>query len=342
MSLDERVRELIKKIDELHSLVSKTKWSELNREGFVFELERSIKWLNIAYDGFVSIDKEAKLLLEKNTPDISDFILRFRKELIILESNLTMEKHKNFRVELVNATEERDVPDLYSSLQTKILEIILQSRYSIDKLDKFLMAQKIPFVKKGSTARELITLLQQKEDELAELRKKNIDLKRKNFFGPAKEKSVAEMEEELNAKDKALEIAVRESKKNLATHLAQINYVEGSFNVLKEKVRLIEELHENYNKKSIELIRELKKERDYAKTMALEIEQDTLQIRNEHARQIVEMEEKKANIQEKLQAKYSEEINNLKKQLADKSNATEKMNKLIEKQEEEIKRLKGK
>jgi hypothetical protein len=84
-----------------------------------------------------------------------------------------MEKTKNLRIELINETEEIDVPELYRELQRKILELCLKARYETEKINKFLIGRRMPFVKKGDTAKNLIELLSRREEELAELRKKN-------------------------------------------------------------------------------------------------------------------------------------------------------------------------
>ncbi len=340
--LENTVKETIKLIEELHDLCSRVKWSELNREGFLFELERSTKKLNVIYSKLSEIDKSIKMLLEKNSPDLSGFLVELSREITVLESNISMEKSKKFHSEMVNEIEKKEVPELYSSLQQKILGLSLKTRYNIEKVNNFLAAKNMPFVKKGNTAKNLIELLQRKEDELGILRQRNVDLKRKSFFGTVEEKSIAEIEFDLHEKDKTLKEAVTETSKALKTHLAQINYVEGSFANLSERVKQIEDLHENYSKKTLELIKEMKKERDYARVMALEIEQETLKIRSEYTKEILEIEDKKNTFKEKVSERYVKEIDYLKKELNDKSVALANVIKLIEQQEKEIRRLKAK
>jgi hypothetical protein len=340
--LEERVDGTLEKINSLHDSLNRTDWSSLKRDGFVFELERATSKLKQIYSDLEMIDKEVSLLLEKNTPDISGALEQIQREVMLLESNVKLEKHKRFKVELVNQTEPVEVPDLYSSLQNKILECVLKARYSTDKIRTFLIAKKVPFVQRGSTAKSLIDVLQKKEDELSDLRKRNVDLKRKSFLGHIDEKSLAEIEDEMFTKDKSLSMAVSEANKALKTHLAQINYVEGSFAGLKEKVRLVEELHSAYSTKASGLIRELKKDRDYARKMALEIENETLQARTEYTRNLLEKEDRINTVKEKVKRKYTEEIRSLRRDLNEKSISLANVIKLIEKLEAENKSLKEK
>jgi len=338
VNLEEKVELCINDINTLHDATARTNWAELNRQGFVFELEQNSKRLKDLYLKLEEINREVKMLLEKNSPELDGFLSEMAREITVLEANISMEKKKKLRQELVNEKEPVEVPDLYSALQQKILTMSLKARYNADKVRTFLAVRKIPFVKKGSTAKNLLEVLQRKEDELSELKQKNVELKRKTFFGLTQEKSIAEIETELNEMDKKLAETVSETKKSLKTHLSQINYVEGSFIQLKTKIEGIENMHSTFTKKSIELIRELKKERDFAKTLALEIEQDTLHTRSEYTKQLLELEEKKQNIEERLKEKYDKDLSSLKKQFDEKNIALRNSHKLIEQLEEEIKR----
>jgi len=339
--LDEKVSKSIIDIENLHALVSKTRWNDLNREGFVFELERGTKRLKEIYSDLMEMNKDITMMLEKNTPNISDTLIEIKRELIILESNIKMEKSKKLREALVNESETIEVPELYSSLQQKILKLTLKSRYSAEKIKGFLVAKKIPFVQKGSTARNLLELLQKKEDEINELKTKHSDLKRTGFF-KAEEKSLAEIEHELYESDKQLSLALEDTKKSLKTHLAQIEYVEGSFATLKKKVELIEKNQNGFTKNATTIIKELKKDRDYARTSALEIEQDNMKSRGMLTNKMLEIEKEKSELKDKARIKYNKDMSEIKKELVEKSQIVANMIKLIEEQEKEIALLKKK
>jgi len=337
-ALEEKVDLCISNINSLHDAVARTNWAQLNRQGFVFELQQSTKKIKDIYLQMGEINRELKLLLEKNTPELDSVLSEVARELTVLDANISMEQKKKLRSELVNEKESLEVPDLYSSLQQKLLSLALKMRYNADKARNFLLARKTPFVKKGSTAKNLLEALQSREEELNELKQKNIELKRKTFFGTTSaDKSISEIEVELNEMDKRLDDTVNETKKSLKTHFAQINYVEGSFVQLKTRVEEIDGIHSAFTKKSIELIRELKKERDFAKNLALEIEHETMRSRSEYTKQVLEIEDKKAAIEERVKEKYGAELNSLKKHIEEKNVALKHAQKLIEQLEDEIK-----
>jgi hypothetical protein len=338
--IEEDINIVIKEIDGLHYLIERTKWNNLNRDGFVFELERTYDKLKSIYSKLTDVNKELSGLLEKNTPDLTEFLEKLRKEIVIIESNIKMEKTKKMRIELINETEEIDVPELYSSIQNKIMELTLKCRYSAEKVRTFIVSRKTPFVKSGSTAKNLLEILEKKEDELSATRKQNLELKRKSFLGSITENDINEIESELNEKDKNLEIAIRETNSAMKTHLAQLNYVEGSFKHLKEKINFIEESHERFKEKAVRLIKELKKERDYARKLALEIEQETISTRSNYTKEILNMQDHKNEYKQKIAKKYEEDIKRLKKELNEKSLAMSNILKLVEEQENQIKKLK--
>lgn len=335
--IEENVDSCINEINALHSAVSRTNWAELNREGFVFNLEQNTSKIKTIYLKFDEINHEIKMLIEKNSPDFTEIINEVAKELIVLEANISMEKRKKLRQELINENEPIEVPELYAAIQQKILTISLKMRYNIDKARNFLLSRKTSPLSKGTTSKGLVEALQKKEDELNELKQKNIELKRKTYFGNLSEKNIADTEFELQEMDKQLGITLEETKKSLKTHFAQISYVEGSFIQLKKQIEEIENNYSTFTQKTIELIKDLKKERDYSKNLALEIEKDTLEKRSEYTKQLIEFEQKKNDFEEKIKQRYEKELNALKKGIEEKNLALKNSQKLIEQLEEEIK-----
>lgn len=338
--LEEKVENVIFEINSLHLLNEKIDWSKLNREGFVFELQRNYSKLDTIYSTLFEINKEINMLLEKNSPNLDNFLEEFKKHLIVLQSNIKMEKSKRLRIELINENEEYEVPQLYSSIQTKIIEQLLRCRYSAEKVRTFLNNRKTPFIKKGNTAKNLIEILEKKEDELINLKKKNVELKRKSFLKNSEEKDIVDMESDITERNKKLEISIKEANDAMKTHLAQLKYVEGSFVNLKNKINLIEETHNNFSTETKELIKELKRERDYAKQIALEIEQETVNLRSTYTREMLNIENDKSELKEKISKKYIEEIKYLKKENNEKGISLANIVKLVEEQEKEIKKLK--
>ncbi|HNV01164.1 MAG TPA: hypothetical protein PKK60_01920 [archaeon] len=338
--LRQRVENTINEINNTHDSLNRVIWKKLNQEGFVFELERSAKKIKNLLLDIEELNRELKLLMEKNTPPLDALIIEINKQLGIIETNLSLEKSKKFKESTIEFLESKEVPELYDSIQQKIIVLILRSRNEVEKVKTFLLVKEDAPIRKGSTAKALVEILQKQENELRVAKEQNLELKRKNFFGSKEEISTADIEKELHETDKHLSESINETKKALKNHLSQLNYVEGSFIQLKNEVEKIEEQHSSFTKKSLELIKDLKKERDFARKIALEVEQETITIRNSYTHQLLDFEKRKNEIEEKIKQKYQKETQNVKNEIEEKRLSIVNLMKLVEEQEREIKILK--
>jgi hypothetical protein len=310
----DRVNLLLNEINNTYNAISKENWKDLNKTGFIFELERNTKKLKEIFYEFSDIDKELNLLLEKNTPDLSKFLEQLGKEITVFEANLKMEKTTKWRENIINTHELQKIPELYSSIQEKILSIILKSRYSIERVSAFVNAKNTHSSKKGSTAKNILEILERKEIEIQELKERHAEMRRRSFLGFVQEKNIAEIEREVNEIDKLLSTHLFEMKTALKTHLSQIEYLEGSFAQLKDKTNAIEETQYNFSKKTLDLIKEMKNERDYAKKVALDIEQETLKLRSDYTQQLLGLENAKEDMKQKIKEHYKNELVKLKEE----------------------------
>lgn len=338
--LIERIETLIQQANDLNETLNKTNWGQLNREGFLFELVRTTKKFKTLYLDLEETNRELKLMLEKGTPVFDNILNDIARELTILESNINLERTTKLRENIVNSIEKNEVPELYASIQEKILAIVLTTRHALDKAKTFILSKQNSFVKKGSTAKALIEMLEQKENELKDVKEKHFELKRKNFFGSTPEKSISDIERELFDSEKNLAESITESSKTLKNHAAQLTYAEGSLAHMKSELDKVEERHTTFSKKALTLIQELKKERDFAKNMALEIEHETISIRNSYTHQLLDLERKKSEIEESAREKYAKQLAGLRKETEEKTVSIINLNKMILEQEKEIDRLK--
>jgi len=340
--LEERIDDIINEVNSIHNSIVRTNWKDLNREGFVFELETNTQKFKAIFITLEELNRELKLLLERGTPTLDNTLSEISREIVILDANLNMEKTKKLKDHLVNEIQKEEVPELYDSIQRKMTAIILRARNDCGKIKTFLMARNMPFVKKGSTAKLLIELMQKQEEELKLAQEQNLELKRKSFFGAKEEINSAEIEKELHETDKILSESVNEASKSLKTHHAQITYVEGSFAHLKEQIDKVEAQHASFSKKALDLIKDLKKERDFARNIALGVEAETISIKNSYTHQLLGLEKKKNEIEENTRRKYENEMERLRKELMEKTHSLNNLARAIHEQEKEIARLKEK
>ena len=112
-TLEEKIDFCITDINTLHDAAARTNWAQINRQGFVFELEQNTIRLKNLYSKLEEINREIKLLLEKNSPELDPFLSELAREVTVLEANISMEKKKKLKSELVNEKELSEMPELY-------------------------------------------------------------------------------------------------------------------------------------------------------------------------------------------------------------------------------------
>ena len=212
--LKQRVENTITTINDIHDSLNIVIWKKLNQKGFVFELERSAKKIKNLLLDIEELNRELKLLMEKNTPELDTLIIEINKQLEIIETNLALEKAKKFKEETLDILETQEVPELYDSIQQKIIILMLRARNEIEKVKTFLLVKDEPPIRKGNTAKALVEIIQKQENELRQAKERNLELKRKNFFGSIEEISTADIEKGLHETDKLLTESVTESKKH--------------------------------------------------------------------------------------------------------------------------------
>ena len=104
----------------------------------------------------------------------------------------------------------------------------------------------------------------------------------------------------------------------------------------------IDSIYEKFTKNAIGVIKELKKDRDYARTSALDIEQENMKSRGDLTTKMLEIEKEKSELKDKARMKYTQDVGKIKNELEEKAQSIKNMAKLIEEQEKEISFLKKK
>ena len=97
-----------------------------------------------------------------------------------------------------------------------------------------------------------------------------------------------------------------------------------------------------HSEKTSELIAMLKKERDYAKKIVLDIEHETLQLRSTYSKELLNLEEEKARAKNDAYDKFREKSVRQDAELNEKKELIGHMREAVEAKEEKIRLLEGK
>ncbi len=331
--IKEKNEEILEKIDSLYERCSNIDWKTLKRENFASKLEDVVTRTKILYEEFYRLNKELSTLIEKDVPDLTKFINEFEKNLEVLKANLKMELNKTFTHELINEFDTYEVPELYESMSERILKILLLARKENHKVNSFITKKNKPATQNAS-AKELLGLLEKKDDEIQTLKERNLELNRITFLGLKREKDSTDIEKELTLIARKISIDSTESK--LLSKECETNSKRAMENATTLRTKIIELEKENteFFSKTIELVKTLKKERDLARRYSLETEHDSQKIKNTYTRELFELKNEKAQIKFSVTKNYQNQIKDFEKQIR-------KKNKLIEEMENHLRKKKN-
>ncbi|HIH21529.1 MAG: hypothetical protein QT12_C0012G0005 [archaeon GW2011_AR21] len=262
--------------------------------------------------------------------------------LIFLKRNLQFEQEKASRTTaFTEISEKGEVPETYSAVEEKAKKALLNLRYFAEKASVSLHAEKKAFT--GSRqAQDVLQLLRLKDQELEALKKKHNSIMAQGLLARVEEQTTADIEEQLNKTAQSLEVASSEVQKISLENKGSIERLEKSQAVLEQKIRQLDELLSKFMSKSLETITMLKKERDFARKFALDLEHETTSLRQTYANELLGLQEHKMQLQKEMQQNFVQKTKGLETELKQKSEFLEHFKKLVEEKEAELRLLKEK
>ena len=346
MGAESGVAEIGKAIDELQGGISSQPWRAMSRPAFTAALEKSreeLQQLQQLFEAaFESIGKEPKT----GKPDLAPFMQELGALLGLLDKNIAFEREKKSKAKTANVLEKEESPELYAELEQRVLAFLLKARYTLERVFIFFRKEGLTPVTDRSTAQQIMEVLRRKEDELQELRGKYEDIRKKSYLGYFEEGTVADMEQQMGELGRTMALLSDEAGKSINFYRNQIDYIEGSYAELKQKVESVQETFLQYSKKSEDLIKALKKERDYAKKVVLDVEHETLQLRSTYTQEMLNLQENKLSAKMEAERKLGGQIKKLQQRLAEQEDLAKHFRQVAEDKlskeqqlEEKIKRL---
>lgn len=341
MDLTSRV---VEKIDSIHKSVSAKAWQDLSRTVFASslgraaaELEEIRAMLEIIRTG---MEKEAI----PEAPGIRELLAEFDSTLKTVRRNLALETGKQ-RVKGQNYEkmlgEKSEAPELYASLEQRVLALLLKTGFLMQRLQVQLNSVGAA-QRQGGRESGLAVLARARENELIELKKKYEELKAKSYYSRVGEKGSADLEQVVSEIARKIEAEARMLSASVKAHERRFEELERGYSEVASHSRSLEELCLNYANKSSDLLTELKKERDYAKKMVLEIENETLQLRHAYSNELVKMQEARNELRRELLQEFSSRTGRLEKELEEKKDLLGHFRGMAESRERELSELEAK
>ncbi|MCX8189818.1 MAG: hypothetical protein N3F05_01150 [Candidatus Diapherotrites archaeon] len=288
----ELIGRCIERLSYLQLKMRGSNWAELSSNAFVRQADSALEELGEIEKILLEISKNVK---EPKEHEFEEIVREHRKLITTIKRNIEYEKNKIAKDHHVAPPN----PELFASLQQKVLSLMLRTRFFMERLMLHVGRRETANAGKIEQGR-LLELLEQKEQELQELKRKYEDVKKSVFFS-IEEKSAADLEQELSKIMLAFEKEKRKLEETFADYRHKIASLQSEFMQLADRLHEAQRRFEIFCEKSSELVHLLKKERDFAKKLVMDIEAEVLELRNTYSNELLKLE------QAKLEAKKSSE-----------------------------------
>lgn len=335
--------EAILLLDQLHEELAKFKalpfvpWEQANRAQLV---ERLKQWQD-----HTKQSKELLSLLQLEQmkhPELKGINLREAETFIlktdeVLSRNLSFEKDKTNRK--IDLTEKVTTPALGAELEARMHRQWLAIHRAHEQLA---IAVRKSFgnetTSKGMEG-ELFNLVRTKEDEIQNLKHERDTLKREKYFSPTEKYSLTEMENDLQELLQRFAI----EKHGLYDHLEQGKKKLDEYSThhmhLDHKAKKMEQMVHELQKKHIGISTVLKKERDFARKLAMDLESETATTRALYSKELLALDEKKHAIKQEIEEKHQQKISLLEKKVREQDGIIRELDAIAREKERHVARL---
>lgn len=329
-------------VDGLQDRVNAKHWADYSRVSFLQNLKGTISEVKEISSLLRMAQEHYERGESSGAPEIGGVLGEYQELIDVFNRNQQME---TAMVEHSRSSGDVDSlspnPELYSSLETRLLQIMLKTRYLVDRLH--IHERKTAgyaSTESRSAGRNLLKLLEDKEKELQELKGKYVELSSKSLLGSVEENVVVDLEHELGEVSRRLEsegAAIKESLGDYAKRNAELNSMRER---LEERARVLEENANTHIVKSLELISLLKKERDVARKHMLDAHHDAAQARSAYSKGLLNLEEEKVRAKEEGAGNIKQRAKALERMVEEKDRVLNRLHDMVDEKGAELDALK--
>lgn len=312
-------------------------WKSKNRQSL-------IQFLNSSINHVKEIEKRMWTLQEdfEKNPGVHNLQLKNhisanQQMLDVLKRNLELEENK--RIKNSEMQELTIIPDLFDAIQSRLLELMQSNHQAIEKVQIHIRKENLPSTGGRSMERNIMDLLHSKEDEIQILKSQMNELKKESALGRLMKVDVSEMERELIELDKKFHLERNGFEQTVKGFRGQMDEMMEKQAIMENSFNKVEHFMQLSSHKNLELVKELKKERDYAKKLALEIGKETEGLRTKYSHELLNFEEGKMKVKAQERQKVEGEISELKEQLKEKREMLQHFQKIAQDQERRISKM---
>ena len=330
-------------LDQLHNELSTFKalpfvpWEQANRAQLVERLKQWHAHTKQTKDLLTLIQLEQLKQPALKTIDLREAETFLGKTDEVLSRNLSFEKDKTNRK--IDLTEKIHTPALGAELEARMHRQWLTLHRAHEQLTIALRQSLGNPTNAKAIEGELFSLVKTKEDEIQSLKQERDTLKREKFFGTHEKYSLTEMENDLQELLQRFAI----EKHGLYDHLEQGKKKLDEYATyhmhLDHKSKKMEQMVHELQKKHISITSLLKKERDLARKLALDMESETASTRALYAKELLSLDEKKHAIKQEIEEKHAQKLALLEKKVREQDSMIRELDAIAREKERQVARL---
>ncbi|HIH16409.1 MAG TPA: hypothetical protein HA252_03315 [Candidatus Diapherotrites archaeon] len=332
---------LLERLETVREQVQRRPWRELSREAFVYLLRQGVEGL----EGIAAQLEALRAAFQEkplpHQPDLAEHLRELNATLVVFKRNLKLEEAKPLNVSgHSRLSESREQPELYASLEDKLAALLTKTVFLCERINLHgrRQADFSPALK--GAPKGMLVLLEQKEAELEETRKKFLDLRGKSFFGAGE--TAAGLERELMELNARLQTERALLQKDLESSNREINSLLDRQLEFDRKLQSLNDVYAEHAAKSLELTALLKQESGYARRALLDAEQDLARQRSTYSRGLLGVEEAKLAARKEGRAENAQELERLRLEVRDKNQLLKDFREMVDERESELAKLKEK
>ena len=302
-------------VDRCHAHVSHQSWQSLSRTAFVSTIEKTIPLIHQLVGHLESAQRHWIDQGLAETDELGAAVAEFQKLEALLQKNLELETAKRNVDSAANKFDSDGRPELYAAVEQKLLSALLKMRFLLERLTITAKKAGIGAVDSRPTAHNALTLLREKEGELQSLRFKYEHLRQNAYSGSGDPDATSDLVAETVVLERDLAQQAAEllhAQQALASQLAPV--IEQA-NRLGALVDHHATSAQNLAASHRTLFTKLAKERDFARRILLDIEHESLKIRNQYSHELLHLHETRADHQKKVEEQFGRETAELRRSL---------------------------
>ncbi|MFH1751902.1 MAG: hypothetical protein ABH821_03110 [archaeon] len=309
---------IFSQVNDLHAQLFTKPWEKHSRIVFVKVLKSSVAGLKELKDKVTQLDKAVVFHSTEVMPkiDVDTFLRLFDSSLRILEKNLFMETTKKTPgLQLNPLMDEIEVPELYSSLEQRVMELLLKTRYFVEHYHVKLKSENVTPINKKRHADNLSILLDDKAKELDKLRSRYQELQSQVATSRIAELKDVDLEHDLHKIRENIAGTQTILTEKLSHHNRALEDSFNAFNRFKKDLNDINQFYSEFLGKTNDLVLLLKKERDYARRIVLQSEFELTQLKNTYSRKLLDLEKDKSSYRQDLTQDFNSKLRKVEREL---------------------------